>query len=278
MDFATGFAAGLAFGKKKFGGGGGETENDPDYKKWLAMTEPNDNQAVFWVRVHNTRDMKVDFISVTIEGYQWDVDGYIIDWGDGTSSDFIPIYIDANHTYDEIGDYVITFTGVNSAVDMYVLFCSTYCKQYTSDEPRLLGVKYGAKVFPDHPYNINVGKLSGQGWLKYISLKNNQVRSQMFAYCYALRKIHWDIKFTNITDRCFLDCKSLDFSNLDFTQVTEIEEYGFCNCYNLKSLNMPSCESIGDNAMYGCCAFDSIKTADNCTFGSNCFWGCYGTL
>ena len=95
MSFAAGFAAGVAVAKKKFGGGGGDKpEHDWDYQKWLDLPEPNDNQAVFLIQAADGFLNCRFYIGYNDYDSSLTEDGFSINWGDGSDTEFDGIHIE----------------------------------------------------------------------------------------------------------------------------------------------------------------------------------------
>lgn len=287
MSFAAGFAAGLAVAKKKFGGGGGDKpEHDWDYQKWLDLPEPNDNQAVFLIRITDasiTFDISVGSLLTTGSIN----DAFSIDWGDDSSvQTFSSDAKKAEHSYSDTGEYVVTFTdilGYNNSVYMLQNYAGYSVMAKYGNDVLLLGNCYNCS-------NLRYIKLSALTEFNANYFRNcralnriefdgtiSNLYSYMFQQCYNLNFDNINFDFENITDipeYCFGNCLALE--NMTFSSCASIGRYAFNGCFNLKSVSFPSCSSIDYCAFNYCFKLNSFKAASGCTYGNNCFVGCYG--
>ena len=291
MDFVTGFATGFAMGKKMFEGGDGEVDTpDPDYQQWLDLPEPNDNQAIFLIRVMNIED-KLQFTVNKISSPSNYDNAFSVDWGDDSGTEMFPSAPDdIEHAYSSVGEYIVTFTNILGHNDFA--------------EPQLANVvmaKYGDSMCV-HLIK-STGGTTTHGFrscmnLRYIKLPPTvNFDAKFFQDCRALRKIEFDGTINNLYSYMFRLCCNLDFSTLKFGDVTEVPTDCFTLCYALKSISLPVCTSVGNNAFSGCyylksaslpvCTsvgnnafandynLRSFTAASDCNYGTNCFSGCY---
>lgn len=308
MDFATGFAAGLAFGKKKFGGGSDEEWKTPS--DWPDVPEPADYEMYFLIESKNAEG-RISIILSNSETVNTGSGNVNIDWGDGTSD----YYFDGDwsllqHTYSDTGKYVVK---ICASKDANFFQNVSY---YGSD---LLMIKLGDEIVVNNGSDSTTqAGFTGKGELRYIKFSGKGgLPRNGFNNNYSLCKVDIKIPPTKIPNNCFNGCYNL--RSFDFSEVTEIKEYtgiynsgfkkiempklqkvsasaiklnnileeiylpacttieknGLQENRSLKKINAPNCTSVGDYAMSGCSCLRTVLTADNCTFGKDCFEGCY---
>lgn len=254
MDFAAGFAAGYAFAKKKFEGGGGGSgyiNNDPDYALYKALPEPAENQAVilmrianctekYYVNVHYYPEIPTEDISEGGEG--------VVDWGDGTSEGIGTKWSGGTHAYATPGDYIIT---VNCGEKIESMCCY---KRYKYGYP--IAMKVGASfVYDDGLGGKYIDQVSD---FKYIQISSDYIWNNGIIIYGSPKLTRIDFmggtKPDKLLNNQFRGCIALDFENLLplFSEVTEIGNYVFNGCYGLKKLSLPKCTKVGNNSIYQC--------------------------
>ena len=147
-----------------------------------------------------------------------------IDWGDGASESVSGSNsLNVSHTYDSVGDYVVSFEVAEGAT--LSIGTSTY---YT--------------ISP--PYSIMLRKVELGDRVK--------IRSSAFQNCYSLSSVVIPNSVTSIGDYAFQNCYSLS-SVVIPNSVTSIGNYAFEKCYSLSSVVIPnSVTSIGGSAFQSC--------------------------
>lgn len=292
-DIAYGYAIGFNDGIS-MGGGGGEIDTpDPDYQKWLDLPEPNDNQAVFLIRVTNTTTI----FSLTVNNFnsiQPLDDSFSVDWGDGSD---IEIFASAsqqiNHTYSNVGEYVVTFTNI--------LGFNDYVKPIPVNN-FIMG-KYGDNMCVHFSRTSAQSGSSNQNFKSYANLRylklppTTEFNDYFFQNCYSLKKIEFNGTITTLYTGMFYACYNLDISGINFDNVTDIPLGCFYYCYMLKNVSFPSCLSIRKSAFNVCLNLESaffpnctnvedsafncnyqlksFTAANDCTYGTDCFFRCY---
>lgn len=262
MDFATGFAAGVAFAKKMFegGGGGSYVNNDPDYALYKSLPEPAANQAVILLRIANV--VQQNYISVHYDSEIPDEDiseggEGTVDWGDGTSEGIGTKWSGGVHAYPTPGDYIITVTD-NSGGKIESVCCRKW---------RNYGYPIALKVGESLVYDDGLGSkyINSSSGFKYIQFASDYFWENGFVFNGAQQLTRVDFLGNTNPDRLlsyqFDGCNALDFENLLplFSKVTEIENYTLNSCYNLKKLNLPKCVKVGDRSIYQCHSLTDVN-------------------
>jgi hypothetical protein len=262
MDFATGFAAGFAFAKKKFEGGGGGSSyvnNDPDYALYKALPEPAANQAVILIRIADTTQHSYITVhyypKIPYEDISEGGEG-TVDWGDGTSEGIGTKWSRGTHAYATTGDYIITITD-NSGGKIESVCCH---KRYGYGYP--IAMKVGASFVYDDGLG---GKFIDQASdFKYIQISSDYIWNNGIIIYGSPKLTRIDFmggtKPDKLLNNQFRWCDALDFENLLplFSDVTEIGNYTFNSCYNLKKLSLPKCTKVGNNSIYQCSSLTHI--------------------
>lgn len=289
MSFSAGFAAGLAVGKKKWGGGDDDWQ-PPDW--WIEVPEPEPYEMYFLVLVFYPPE-NVQFVLSNPVNVNTGGGNVKIDWGDGTVYDSAGGYwslTNLSHKYNAEGQYLVKVTTTDE---------SRFFQEFRYG--RTLIAKIGSEIILNND-EIAEGGGSTQNpfwnknylFLAVINCKNGGLpRINAFRECSNLRKINIAVPPKVIGDSSFLGCKCLtrfDFSaavlldnlsckNSGFTEInaplcTSIGDTAFDNCYNLRSVNAPLCTSVGSQAFLQCYDLRKAVFAEDCVFGSNCFENC----
>ena len=289
-DIAYGYGIGYNDGLNASGGGEVDTP-DPDYQQWLDLPEPNNNQAVFLIRLTDITTAVSLTVNTISSPSNYD-DAFSVDWGDGGDLEmFASAPTSVSHTYSATGDYVVTFTNI--------LGHNNFVKPTT--DSYIIMAKYGDDMCA-HFVNSTVGAKKNNFKsctnLRYIKLPPTaEFNTEFFRNCGALRKIEFNGTINNLYSYMFYGCFNLDFSTLKFGDITEIPTYCFMSCYALKNISLPVCTSIGIRAFTTCYYLKSVSlpactsvgnyvfancynlktftAASNCTYGTACFAGCY---
>lgn len=261
MDFAAGFAAGYAFAKKMFegGGGGGYVNNDPDYALYKALPEPAANQAVILIRIADCTEkgyISVHYDPKISSSEDLSENEGTVDWGDGTAENIGAKRSYGSHAYTTPGDYIITVTD-NSGGKIESVCC---CKQYRYGYP--IAMKVGASfVYDDGLGGKYIDQVSD---FKYIQFSSDYIWNNGIIINGSPKLTRIDFMGVTKPDKLlnnqFRGCNALDFENLLplFSEVTEIGNYVFYNCYGLKKLSLPKCTKVGNNAIYQCSSLTHV--------------------
>lgn len=315
MDFATGFAAGLVFGKKKFGGGGEEEWKPPS--DWPEVPEPGDYEMCL-LAYANANYNRISFC-VTEPGTANTGEGRIIvDWGDGTTETINGTDEEGHvrsvytyHTYENEGFYVVK-----------VLTDEKNCFFQLASSNYMLIAKLGKNIVLNDGIDYHTqSAFYGQKRLQYIKLncEGDLPLKNAFYGCSALQKIDIRIPPKIIRYSTFSGAYSL--RDFDFSEVISVEDYGFnssgfdkidmpkCtdvgegafslnyalreinlpNCvtvgnsafssaHSLQKVSLPKCEEMGNSVFSGCNSLTEAIISDECRYGNSCFSDCWALI
>ena len=118
-------------------------------------------------------------------------------------------------------------------------------------------------TFPITLEKIGAYAFYGNTSLKEITVPKSikELSNYCFSTCSALEKISFEggTNLTAIPSRAFTNCYALT-EIIVGEGVSSISDYAFSTCKTLKRLTLPkSLTKIGDNALYGCTALDTVK-------------------
>lgn len=264
MGFATGFAAGLAVGKKKWGGTPSEEWQPPD--DWLEVPEPGEWEANFLIEIRNipTFCIRLFHPKTGYGGYG----NVTVDWGDGTVETYEgqsangigPRRSDYHsHTYSEPGQYV-----VKVLTDELSCFLNRVRDENrNSTSINLLIAKTGKNIrlvnVPDDPsgWRTSDGTFGFNYRLQWVKINgSSQMQSYGFSNCMSLRRLDLSEPMTEIPNQCF----ALAFvpSNFDFSKIQKIDEYGFAQAILPSKIILLECVEIG-NRSFNVSAIEEIS-------------------
>ena len=180
----------------------------------------NDGKTRFYIKVEG--DRKTLPVNLSINK----ASSLIIDWGDGaTESVSNSGTVTVSHTYDAVGDYVISFEVAEGAELSF-------------------GGSSSSAVTLSAPYRIMVKKIE-------VGMRT-KILSYAFYSCYSLSSVVIPNSVTSIGSYAFSECGSLS-SVVIPNSVTSIGGYAFNYCYSLSSVVIPnSVTSIGSYAFKYC--------------------------
>lgn len=286
-DLETGIAIGMLLAPKT--GETPEPEHDSDYWKWLTLSNPKKNQAIFSIRVTNAATAVQLTVNKISSPSTYD-DAFSVDWGDGSDVEkFSSAPNSVSHTYSYTGEYMVTFTNILGHND------------FVKPTANLIMAKYGDEMcvhLVKSTGGTTTSNFKSCSNLRYIKLPpTTEFSAEFFRGCGALREIEFDGTINNLYAYMFYGCYNLDFSSLKFKDITEIPTYcfmscyalenislpacisvgirAFTTCYYLKSVSLPACISVGNYAFANCYNLKSVTAASDCSYGTSCFSGCY---
>lgn len=94
-----------------------------------------------------------------------------------------------------------------------------------------------------------------------------------FAYCTNLTSIQIPSSFDTIPDGCFLNCTSISSWSVPWSNITNIGNLAFLSCHLPSAIDMPLCETVGDNA-FQYTNIQSIAIPSCTMIGASAFAGC----
>ncbi|MGN0602378.1 MAG: leucine-rich repeat protein, partial [Oscillospiraceae bacterium] len=179
-----------------------------------------------------------------------------VDWGDGTSEGIGTKWSGGFHAYPTPGDYIITVTD-NSGGKIESVCCY---KRYRYGYP--IAMKVGASfVYDDGLGGKYIDQVSD---FKYIQISSDYIWNNGIIIYGSPKLTRIDFmggtKPNKLLNNQFRGCNALDFENLLplFSEVTEIGNYVFNACYNLKKLSLPKCTKVGNNSIYQCSSLTHV--------------------
>ena len=219
-----------------------------------AMYITDDGATRLHIRIATVGRMTVPlYIGQTV------ANGVSIDWGDGSTAETLAGTgnVNASHTYDEPGDYVISLMPQDGCKLSFGDGSSSYCVIGSTGN--------NGKVYCNMLQEFYVGK------------NVTSIRNDAFQRCHSLASITIPNGVTSIGNEAFMYCYSLASITIP-TGVTYIGHYAFYSCYSLASVTIPdSVTSISNYAFYNCYSLASVTIPDSVTSISNyAFYNCYG--
>ena len=305
MDFAAGFAAGIAVAKKKFGGGGGGEWTFPSH--WLDIPDPEPNQVIMYV------EADAGDVAPIIGLYGANFDGGTINYGDdGYTYDYPSGYgYNVYHVYQTAGQYIITITAAGNEVYLNALGTNVafmvghlidgsfggynssgnYCRciravkvgrdisLYASDTRPIYSSIYGKKLV----YLEFMGAVKGAADASFsdlIALKKIKIgtppeafKDEAFKFCNSLEVIDGLQNLKVIPKGMFYDCCAL--KSVDLLSAESENDSAFkTGCYSLKTVNAPKLAEITSDEFSSCYSLQSLTLADGCSLNGNKFENC----
>lgn len=305
MSFDAGFLLGLSMG-----GGGDEPEEEwSPPADWPDVPEPGDYEICLLV-VTTSAPQTIFCTTTDPQTANTGVGSLVIDWGDGTVKEYSNgewSNTELYHSYAATGKYIIKITTTSTSCFLQAISFGT-----------LLIAKLGKEIIINNGSKSDTQRaFYNQYSLQYIKLggKGGLARSDMFNGDYALQKVDIAIPPTIIPPNTFTYTDSL--RKFDFSEVITVETQGvyysgfneiympkcqsvngigicsnaslrkvnlpLCTIvagmgqnYQLKTVNLPLCTSLASLSSNR--ALTELIVATNCTFGTNCFSGCYNLI
>ncbi len=308
MGFAAGFAAGLAVGKKKFSGGGGDSDKWVRPADWPVLPDPSDNQIIILTTTQWNISPWESFnvIAKNQDGTSKYFSGgtYVtVDWGDGNienielPSDKMSVRIGHYfYNYDtkvwnpgpilKNGAHVFKVT-ITLPDDVYVSW-GDYCDS--------LDIHIGANIL----FNNSISSIHTLEHIKFFGWVPNDkncgfATDGLFSYNQVLQSVETTIPFPIIKSRMFQGCHSLnqidlsecvEIQNLSFNacyglnkiisnKLTKIGESAFASCFSLKKFSAPLIETVDQRAFSDCYALEMVETPRLSIVGNYAFNSCY---
>lgn len=281
MDFAAGFAAGIAVAKKKFGGGGSGEWTFPSH--WPDIPDPEPNQVIMYV------EADAGDVAPIIGLYGANFDGGTINYGDdGYTYDYPSGYgYNVYHVYQTAGQYIITITaagnevylnalGTNVAFMVGHLYEGSY-GGYNNAENYCRCIR-AVRVGRDVKLDTGTVPMSSQRYgknLVYIEFMGEVKNSEpKFKDLRALKKIKIGTPPEAFGDAPFSGCNSLEIADC-LQNLKAIPSNMFASCYALRSAVFPEAVSVGSNAFNVCYSLKTVNAPKLAEITSDEFSGCY---
>lgn len=282
MGFATGFAAGLAVGKKKWGGGTTpEIWQPPDW--WFEVPEPEPWEICFLIEIRNVPTFFLWLLNPQTGEYGYG--NVTVDWGDGTVETYEGCSPDDwpqtprrgeyhSHTYSEQGQYI-----VKVLTDEFSCFLNRVRdKSYSSQNVNLLIAKTGRNIrlvnVPDDPsgWRTSDGTFGYNYRLRWVKINgSSQMQQHGFNNCASLKRLDLAEPMTEVPKSCFQIATVPQ--NFDFSKIQKIDEYSFRQAILPAKITLLECTEIRNRAFNNCTvekisAPKCVKIADY-AFSSN---------
>lgn len=293
MGFATGFAAGLAVGKKKWGGGApSKVWTRPS--DWPELGVPENNQIILlFSNLGRNADISGPsyqnaefYLQLRLRTYPDDSSRgpafngqtpFIVDYGNGHSvertSELTPYSLwTENYVYEDTEGTVL-----NNGLRVHVVKITVPDDAYFGygNGNGILEAYFGKDIKFYMPFS-GANTIQHIKMFDWIPTKENCLYrdgySGQFQGLYNLRYFETTTPFPRTYYGMFGSAYRLE--SIDLSSCTEIGRQSFSNCYSLKSIEAPNCTSVGDMAFYNCYSLESAKLAENCTFGNQSFKFC----
>lgn len=281
MSFDDGFIMAMAL----CGSGNGDSESEwkpPDH--YPILPESGDYEAYFILNIE-AQDGYNQFLITRAPGMDNTDLTFYIDWGDGTDTEtFVCESSDSNYNYGTsktvFKEHTYTSTG------MFVVKIYTDLNPFTIAKFNSGGSsnKKNAIIMANLGDKVHIGKYGDYGlfyssstdttlrYVKFSGIFDSENETNIFRGCQALIKVETRYPFTYIPAYTFYNCLTL--SNVDLSDVTDVQDFAFYNCRLLKKVTMPKCSNLGFQVFNGCSNLKEINLP-LCTelnaldFGSN---------
>ena len=290
MSFDEGLAVGLALGKKRFGGGGGNDDKWTYPADWIQMPSPASNE-VYCVGTISLSTNRT--INVVFEKYGVLDDSATIDWGDGAVVNVT--HTTVSHTYVD-GTGHLTDSGMEQFLIKVTMqtpskWGGVEFKRNSGTNVFALALSFGfntemSKNDNTNTYSLhqvqlpNISDLTG-----YLHLRN----------CYVLKKIITPTKLTVIATGTLSNdytLETIDLSEvisignngisnwcrvaeLDMPKLVSISNSGITYCFGLREINAPLLTNVGDYGLQNNNSLSNFTYASGCTFGTSACQYCY---
>ena len=195
-----------------------------------AMYITDDGKTRLYIRIAAEGRMNVPlYFSQTVAG------GVTIDWGDGSGTETLSGTgkVNTTHTYQGVGDYVITLDPADGCTLGLGSGSSSYCVMGSAGD--------NGRVYCNMLQKVELGR------------GVTSIGSYAFQYCYSLASVNIPDSVTSIEAFTFYYCYSLASITIPDGMTSIGGLYAFFYCYSLASVTIPdSVTSIGDGAFYRC--------------------------
>ena len=248
---------------------GGDASQEPD------MPIIGDGKTYLYISVTNTLQVQVPlYFNQTVSN------GVEIDWGDNTSIKTISGTgnVNTTHTYNKIGDYVISLSPKSGCTMRLGSTSSGTCVMGSTAETNKIYRSYLKKVELGTVGNLLLARTFSEcSSLSAIYIPNGitEIKTSVFYNCISLLSITLPDSVTSISDYAFYNCVSLQNIIIP-DSVTSISANAFANCYSLQNVTLPSSiTTISNYAFYKCYTLKNITIPSSViSLGNRAFMYC----
>ena len=272
-----------------------------------AMYRPSDGKTHIVVDIAPENLYTILFVQM--------LEGFEIDWGDGTIEDVDTVNGYPQHTYTTAGSKEIKITGnwlpqwgvAPTDTQTYEGFPGWYYASrikavFSGDKLGMLnfgyctGLEYLTFTGDVHVYDSNFYRFYNIKSLKYLALpkgitgypENNSIEvismpygvtsigNRKFEYCIALTNVNIPDSVTSIGMLAFYNCRALQFLNIP-NSVTSTSSDVFYQCTTLQYIIMSNnITSISSKMFYDCHTLRYVNIPNGVTsIGKDAFYNCY---
>ena len=186
-------------------------------------------------------------MEVALSFYQDQLNGIVIDWGDGSATETVgnSNYAKPKHTYSSVGDYVITLDPIDGCT----------LQLGGKNVHSVMGGHSSAPTLRAYPNMLKKAELG----------RNVSFKETAFYICPALRTVTLPKGIADIELGAFQGCYSL-LSIVIPNGVKTIGNRSLYTCRSLKVISMPNgLTSIDDQAFYQCVALSTVTVPNSVT-------------
>lgn len=179
-----------------------------------AMYITDDGKTRLYIRIAAEGRMNVPlYFSQTVAG------GVTIDWGDGSGTETLAGTgkVNTTHTYQGVGDYVITLDPADGCTLGLGAGSSSYCVMGSAGD--------NGRVYCNMLQKVELGR------------GVTSIGSYAFQYCYSLASVNIPDSVTSIGAFTFYFCYSLASITIP-DGVTSIGSYAFGSCYGMAEYHL----------------------------------------
>ena len=306
-DIAYGYAIGYNDGLNSSGGSEPEEDWTPP-SDWPDIPEPSDYEMYFLIDV-SAVPQAFSFSISDSTGYIFNKGDLVIDWGDGTISSFSDGEDRIlNHEYDSAGKYVIKVAATETSCFLQYIPYPILLMCKLGDEIVIVGGGSTQKAFQNQ-YRLQYLKLGGKGGLPSQAFMNDYslckvditvppqiIPMSCFYRNYNIKKFDFSevtvveaggVQMSGFEQINMPECETIGqrgfsamprLKKVNLPSCTSVGNYGLSGNSILEEVNLPSCTSVGDYGLNADWTLKSLTIADGCSFGSNCFTGCYNLI
>lgn len=227
---------------------------------------PSDGKSRMYINILSTAHLTVPLYFLQSKN-----NPVIIDWGDGSPLESVEnTWASASHTYNKIGEYIITFEG-------YISFGSA------ANESGILGTDQGicnilTRVELADGSGIGEYGFMGCNSLSLVTGKIHSVSEKAFMNCSSLKYIC--LNTNTISASSFENCKSLSVVSMLLSKGSSggVGASSFSNCSSLNKISLHLKSHIYENAFYYCTSLCKVNLFDSYSseakLEDSAFFGC----